>query len=123
MSFSCRDAQTLNDGTALDECVKYFTKLQKPFAIGANCTAPKYISEIIKTIKKTSPNKKIVIYPNSGEKYNPENKTWLRNSKNVDFVPLVNEWIDLGADIIGGCCRIGPEQIKKIKNIIQQTEN
>jgi S-methylmethionine-dependent homocysteine/selenocysteine methylase len=25
---------------------------------------------------------------------------------------MVKEWMDLGADMIGGCCGIGPEQIK-----------
>jgi S-methylmethionine-dependent homocysteine/selenocysteine methylase len=24
---------------------------------------------------------------------------------------MVKEWMDLGADIIGGCCGVGPEQI------------
>ena len=27
---------------------------------------------------------------------------------------MAKEWVDLGADLIGGCCRIGPEHIKNM---------
>jgi homocysteine S-methyltransferase len=27
---------------------------------------------------------------------------------------MAKEWIELGADILGGCCRIGPDHIMRI---------
>jgi homocysteine S-methyltransferase len=36
------------------------------------------------------------------------------------FVEMSKEWINLGADIIGGCCRIGPDHIRRISDIFQQ---
>ena len=77
ISFSCKDEKHLNDGTPIGECTSFFAKHPNVFAIGVNCTAPKYISRLIKAIKAKSGEKKIVIYPNSGEIYIAKNKTWI----------------------------------------------
>jgi homocysteine S-methyltransferase len=118
ISFSCKDGNHLNDGTDITECVSFFANNPKIFAIGVNCTAPKYISGLIKSIKAKSGSKKIIVYPNSGEAYNAESKTWVGLSDPVLFVTMVKEWIELGADILGGCCRIGPDHIKSIRDIL-----
>ena len=117
LSFSCKDEHHLNDGTKIEECVAFFANHPKIFAIGVNCTAPKYISGLIKSIKARSGTKKIVIYPNSGEVYNAESKTWLGLSEPNLFAVMAKEWIELGIDILGGCCRIGPEHIRRISEI------
>ena len=114
VSFSCKDEHHLNDGTRIRECAEFFASHPKVFAIGVNCTAPKYISGLIKSIKARSGTKRIVVYPNSGEVYQAESKTWIGFSDPNLFVALAKEWIELGADIIGGCCRIGPEHIRSI---------
>lgn len=58
------------------------------------------------------------MYPNSGEAYNAKSKTWLGISEPKSFVEMTKEWLKLGADIIGGCCRIGPEHISRMHKII-----
>jgi homocysteine S-methyltransferase len=118
ISFSCKDEQHLNDGTDIEKAVEYFSTHPKIFAIGVNCTPPKFISSLIKSIKSKSGKKRIVVYPNSGEVYNAKNKTWSKSSDPIIFVDQAKEWIELGADIVGGCCRIGHEHIKKIRSII-----
>lgn len=118
VSFSCKDENHINDGSAIEEAVALFGNNPNVFAIGVNCTAPKYISGIIKSIKRSSINKKIVVYPNSGEVYNAKSKTWLGISDPSSFIEMVKEWNDLGADIIGGCCRIGPEHIQEIHGLL-----
>ncbi len=59
-------------------------------------------------------DKKIVMYPNSGEVYHAKSKTWRGVSDPQIFADMAKELVDLGADIIGGCCRIGPEHIKNM---------
>ena len=76
LSFSCKDDRHINDGTRIEECVSYLADHPKIFALGVNCTAPKYISGLIKSIKVKSGTKKIVVYPNSGEVLNAKNKAW-----------------------------------------------
>lgn len=114
ISFSCKDEKHLNDGTPIVDCAAFLSHHPKVFAIGVNCTSPEYISGLIKLIKSKSGAKKIIAYPNSGEIYDAKTKTWSRISDSEVFVELAKKWIELGVDIIGGCCRIGPEQIKSL---------
>ena len=118
ISFSCRDERHLNDGSSLRECAAVFAFHPRIFAIGVNCTAPKYISPLIRIIKDVSGDKRVVVYPNSGEVYNAASKTWSGTSDPSFFRQMVREWLDLGADIIGGCCRMGPEAIRAIARVI-----
>jgi homocysteine S-methyltransferase len=122
ISFSCRDVEHINDGSKIKNCVSLFRNHPKVFAIGANCTDPKYISGLIRNIKESSGDKKIIVYPNSGEAYNAKSKTWIGVSKPKFFAEMTKEWSKLGADIIGGCCRIGPEHIRRMSEILLKNE-
>lgn len=112
VSFSCKDGQHISDGTPIEQCAAYFADHPTVFALGVNCTSPEFISPLIRSIKMKSGNKKIVVYPNSGAVYHVESKTWSGLSDLPSCALMVKEWVDLGTDIIGGCCGIGPEQIK-----------
>ncbi len=76
ISFSCRDEKHLNDGTPIDQAVRSLADHPNVLAIGINCTAPKYVSGLIRTIKPVIGDKKLIVYPNSGETYFPESKSW-----------------------------------------------
>lgn len=120
VSFSCKDGEHINDGTPVAECAALFKNHPTVFAIGVNCTSPEFVSSLIKSIKKESGNKKIVVYPNSGAVYDAETKTWSGFSAQSFSERLVKEWLALGADIIGGCCGVGPQQINQMAAIIYQ---
>jgi len=120
VSFSCKDEHHLNDGTKIEECVSYFANHPKVFAIGVNCTAPKYISGLLKSIKSRSCDKKIIVYPNSGEVYDAKSKTWMGISDPNLFVDMAKEWLELGADILGGCCRIGPDHVRSLSKMLNE---
>jgi len=56
-----------------------------------------------------------VVYPNSGRKWDATNKVWIGTNE-VGFADdLVKEWIELGAQFIGGCCGIGPNEIASLR--------
>lgn len=118
ISFSCKNGEQINDGTPITEAAILFKNHTTIFAIGVNCTAPKYISNLIQQIKANCGNKKILVYPNSGEVYDAQTKTWNGNSDPKIFFSMSKEWLRLGADIIGGCCRIGPKHIQSLKFLI-----
>jgi len=120
ISFSCKDGKHISDGTPIEKCAAFFAHHSSVFAMGVNCTSPHYISELIQSIKIKSGDKKIVVYPNSGAVYHAESKTWSGLSDLSSCEVMVKEWMNLGADIIGGCCGIGPEQIKAMGKIIYQ---
>ena len=117
ISFSCKDELHLNDGNKISEAAKLLANNANVFAIGVNCTSPKYISAIIDILKQSVPEKKIIVYPNSGEVYHVQSKSWLGVSDPFSFEKMAHEWREKGADIIGGCCRIGPEHIHRIRGL------
>ena len=123
ISFSCKDGKHISDRTPIEECADYFAHHPTVFAMGVNCTSPEFISELIRSIKTKSGNKKIVVYPNSGAVYHAESKTWSGLSELSSCAIMVKEWMSLGADIIGGCCGIGPEQIKAMGKFISQIDS
>jgi len=116
ISFSCKDGSHINDGTKMADCATLFQDHPNVFAIGVNCTEPKYITSLIKIIKEKAPSKRIVIYPNAGMVYDAISKTWSGTSSPDSFVARTKEWVALGADIIGGCCQIGPSHINRIRH-------
>ena len=119
ISFSCKNETFLNDGQQISEAAALIANHPAVFAIGVNCAAPKYITDINGTLKKYAPDKKIIVYPNSGEVYHVKSKSWFGVSDPEAFEKMALEWNEKGADIIGGCCRIGPEHISRISNILQ----
>ena len=122
ISFSCKNEKEISDGTKLEKCCEYLNNHTKIFGVGVNCTSPKYISKLISILKRKLKNKKIIIYPNSGEIYDGKNKNWIGNN-NRTFESYIDEWLNLGVDILGGCCRVGPKEIRKIKDKIDLIKN
>ena len=118
--FSCRDEKSLNDSTSIDEAAKLFAEHPNVHAIGINCTAPQYVTELIKRIKIHCKNKAIIVYPNSGKHYDPISKLWHGTSSPMNYASAAKEWIAVGARIVGGCCQIGPKHIHQLKNTLSQ---
>lgn len=115
LTFSAKDETHTNAGDKIEECMAYFDNKKHIHALGVNCTAPQYISSIIKTIKKVS-LKPIVVYPNGGSKYNPITKQWEKGDISAqEYAKMAYLWYQEGAKIIGGCCETGPEEIKEIR--------
>lgn len=117
LSFSCKNESSLNDGNSIIEAVKSIDSTKNLFALGINCTAPIYVSGIIKNILPFIHDKKLIVYPNSGEIYLPETKSWEGLSDPGVFQKMASEWLQSGVDIIGGCCRIGPEHIERLTEL------
>lgn len=111
VSFSCRDEQHLCDGASLAEAAALFLGHPTVLAVGVNCVQPQLLLSLIQVIKDTVPDKAIVVYPNSGEVYDADDNSWSGTVTNLQCERSAQGWIDAGARLVGGCCRIGPEQI------------
>jgi homocysteine S-methyltransferase len=122
VSFSCRDAGHLHDGTPVADAAALFQDVPAVFAVGANCTAPAYISDLIRLFRDTAPGKRVIVYPNSGEAYHADTRSWSGTSDPVEFQNMAAEWIALGAHIVGGCCRIGPEHIAQLRALVNDLD-
>ncbi|MDH4048560.1 MAG: homocysteine S-methyltransferase [Gammaproteobacteria bacterium] len=114
VSFSCADGQHISDGTAISDCAALFIDHPKVLALGVNCTPPQYIPALIGELKAAATDKAIIVYPNSGERYEAETNTWHGTSTPVECALAAQEWLRAGAKIIGGCCRMGPKHIRQM---------
>ncbi len=79
-----------------------------------NCCAPQHVASLMDEIRKGS-DKPIIVYPNSGERYDVEKRRWLGVSDSAGFAGASQDWRRAGASIIGGCCRTGPDHIRSIR--------
>ncbi|XP_062203056.1 homocysteine S-methyltransferase 3-like [Phragmites australis] len=120
-SFNSKDGVNIVSGDSLIECATIADKCGKVGAVGINCTPPRFIHGLILSIRKVT-DKPILIYPNSGERYDGEKKEWVESTgvSDGDFVSYVSEWCKDGAALIGGCCRTTPNTIRAISRTLNQ---
>ncbi|MCO7128152.1 homocysteine S-methyltransferase [Sporolactobacillus shoreicorticis] len=113
LSFSLADDTHLCDGTPLADAAAYFNAVDQISAIGINCVAMKRVEAAIMTIREIT-SKPIIVYPNSGERYNPRTKQWEKSKMQESYGSASKTWFEAGASLIGGCCRTSPDDIRKI---------
>jgi homocysteine S-methyltransferase len=84
-------------------------------AVGINCTDPAGVAAAVGVAAAAS-GKPVVVYPNSGESWDGPGRRW-RGSPDVDAADVAG-WVHAGARLIGGCCRVGPEQIAALSRAL-----
>ncbi len=88
-------------------------------AVGANCTEPAGIGVTVAVAVEAS-GKPGVVYPNSGEGWDAVNRVWTPAGTENSLIGDVSGWVGSGARIIGGCCRVGPDQIHAISETVRR---
>lgn len=84
-------------------------------AVGVNCTDPRDVSTTVAEAAAVS-GKPVVAYPNSGETWDATLRSW---SGPPAFASTdVTAWRDAGARLIGGCCRVGPDAIRAVAEVL-----
>jgi homocysteine S-methyltransferase len=113
-SFCCRDHLHLSDGTRLVDAVAACENEPRVVAVGINCTAPEFIPSLIHEAKAAT-QKPVLVYPNSGERYEAVTKTWHSSPSSLGWEGASRDWVRAGASGVGGCCRVGPDRIADIR--------
>jgi len=117
ISLSCGNETSLADGSSLQETVGTLVGTPNLVAVGVNCVHPELVRGLVQTIGTVWP-KPILAYPNSGEVWDAHRHRWLGRDAESDVLAQVEGWIDAGARILGGCCRTGPDQIRRLRRIL-----
>jgi homocysteine S-methyltransferase len=84
-------------------------------AVGINCSSPLEVAAAVRAARDVT-DKPIVAYPNSGERWDAVQRRWY-GSPRFD-ADLVRAWLDAGATLVGGCCRVGPGEIAHIAAVL-----
>jgi homocysteine S-methyltransferase len=80
-------------------------------AIGVNCLVPEDVPSAVGLAVQHGA-RPAVAYPNSGERWDATERDWAGAPA---FAPDdVISWITAGARLVGGCCRVGPSEIRAL---------
>lgn len=113
ISFSARDGEHISYGERFADCAAEIGAHPQVAAVGINCTPPRFIPALV-AAGRSATSRPIVVYPNSGETYQPGAGVWRGERDCAVFGAQAREWYDAGARLIGGCCRTDPDHIREI---------
>ena len=114
LSVTCAGDRT-RAGEPAEEAFALARDVDEIIAVGVNCIDPAGASALIR-IASQAAGKPVVIYPNSGERWNAVTKAWMGPA--TFQAEDVRDWNTGGARLVGGCCRVGPTQIKAIRDLV-----
>jgi homocysteine S-methyltransferase len=80
-------------------------------AIGINCCTPADVLPAVRTAVSTT-GKPAIAYPNRGESWDPVARSWVGDG--TAPATFARTWTAAGATYIGGCCRVGPTDIRTL---------
>jgi homocysteine S-methyltransferase len=119
LSFSVAGRET-RAGQPLEEAFATVADVPEVIAVGVNCCAPHDVLAAVE-IAGSVTGKPVVAYPNSGESWDARTRSW-REESTFD-AGLVRSWIDAGARLIGGCCRVGPDAIRRVADVVHSARS
>jgi len=111
-TFTARDSKHVSDGTPVAEVARELDH-ERVVGIGVNCVAPALVPGLLEELRVTPRPR--VVYPNSGEQWNAERRAWDGAPSKIDLAAEGEAWRDAGASVIGGCCRVGPDAIRRLR--------
>lgn len=143
LSCTSRDAAHLADGSPWESVLNVVQNhTDQILAFGINCVPLQSVTDTMKQLGRVT-GMPLLCYPNSGETWDAQSKTWTRASVYLDsdqqqtgtaelrqeivsgnaFARLelqeLSTWISLGAKLVGGCCRTGPDFIQAMAHQIR----
>ena len=100
-------------GEPLAEAFAMAADVAEVIAVGVNCTTPADARAAVRLAGAHGP---AVVYPNSGQAWNAEERRWEGRSA---FDPAdVAAWVADGARLVGGCCRVGPDDVAALASAL-----
>jgi homocysteine S-methyltransferase len=115
LSITC-DGDRTRAGEPAAEAFSLARDVEEIIAVGVNCINPADAYRLV-CIASESSGKPVVVYPNSGERWDTAARTWVGPVK--FHADDVESWIGGGARLVGGCCRIGPVEIRAVRDLVR----
>ncbi len=118
VAFTCRDERTVSEGQAVTEVIAAVAVHPQVSAVGFNCVPPRLVDGLLEQAGSVT-TKPLVVYPNSGERWDVMGRRWLAGDAACDFGESAPRWRARGAQLIGGCCRTTPDTIRRIREALE----
>ncbi|KAF4409126.1 MULTISPECIES: homocysteine S-methyltransferase [Streptomyces] len=114
LSYTVAGAAT-RAGQPLERAFALAAGQDQVIAVGVNCCDPRDAERAVPLAAEVS-RKPVVVYPNSGERWDPAARDW-RGPVTFDPARLAG-CRAAGARLIGGCCRVGPDRIAALSRLL-----
>ncbi|MDI3384913.1 homocysteine S-methyltransferase [Streptomyces sp. B-S-A8] len=114
LSYSVAGTRT-RAGQPLADAFALAAESDEVFAVGVNCCSPRDADVAVPLAARVT-GKPVVVYPNSGERWDATARA-LRGPATFS-AERVPGWVDAGARLVGGCCRVGPGEIAAIGSLV-----
>ncbi|HEY0240025.1 MAG TPA: homocysteine S-methyltransferase [Friedmanniella sp.] len=114
LSMTCVGDRT-RAGEPVVEAFAMAAEVDEVVAVGVNCLDPADTPALVALAAAVS-RKPVVVYPNAGERWEAVGRRWTGEPASV--AGLVDGWLDAGARLVGGCCRVGPDDIAAVARVV-----
>ena len=105
----------LRSGDALAEALAVAAASPAIVAVGVNCCDAREVDAAL-AIARGVTSKPFVAYPNSGESWDAAQRSW--SGHGAPLEAHVRAWVEAGVRLVGGCCRVTPEQIRSVAAVV-----
>ena len=118
LSIVLKNKNSILDGTELQKVVELASK-NKINMVLINCTPVNLISEALDIFLGCWKGK-WGVYPNAVENMPKEDGEFVSKLDDESFCKAVQDYISLGASVVGSCCGSTPNTVRKISNMIHK---
>jgi homocysteine S-methyltransferase len=116
LSMTCVGDRT-RAGEPVAEAFAMAAEVAEVVAVGVNCLDPADTPALVALATSVS-GKPAVVYPNAGERWDAAARRWTGDKTVV--AGYVDGWIDAGAGLVGGCCRVGPDEVAAVAEVVRR---
>lgn len=110
LSLTCADGRT-RTGEPVADAFGLARGIAEVVAVGVNCCDAAEAADLVAAAVAAS-GRPGVVYPNSGETWDAGGRRWVGTS--TFSTAAATRWRAAGAQLVGGCCRVGPQQVAAI---------
>ncbi|HEX5858989.1 MAG TPA: homocysteine S-methyltransferase [Microbacterium sp.] len=106
---------SLRSGDAIEDAAAIAAGTREVVAAGVNCCDVAEVGGALAVLREGT-GRPGVAYPNSGERWNADTRRWSGEASHIS--QLAAQWVADGAGLVGGCCRVGPDQIAEVARAV-----
>ena len=121
LSFTCRDALHVSHGEPVAACLS-MTADCPHVLVGVNCLHPHLVGHLMASVLASGGAPVQVVYANRGDTWITATRDWDTSTGLDDaaYAAYATDWVQLGALLIGGCCRTTPATTAKLAALLAE---